>query len=110
MNSQPVEFLDIVEHDLRAARIAYASWLTDGAHLFSAKYNETLDWIEWNPEQFPRKHRHFRRAIIRRTYYGIYYVIELSVTTVVAVLDLRQNPRLMRSVLSFRIPTPPAPP
>ena len=110
MNSQPVEFLDIVEHDLRAARAFYDSWLSDGADQFSAKYNETLDWIEWNPEQFPRKHRHFRRVIIRRTYFGIYYAIEPGVTTVVAVLDLRQDPRVIRSVLGFRAPTPPAPP
>lgn len=109
MNSQPVEFLDIVEHDLRAARTFYASWLTDGARHFSSKYNETLDWIEWNPEQFPRKHRHFRRAIIRRTFYGIYYAIEPNLTTVVAVLDLRKNPRFIRSVLRVRVPTPPAP-
>lgn len=110
MRSQPVEFLDPVELDIRTAREFYDSWLSDGADRFSAKLDETLDWIEWNPEQFPRKHRHFRRAIIRRTYFGVYYAVEPGVTTVVAVLDLRQNPRVIRSVLKIRAPIPPAPP
>ena len=56
-------------------------------------------WIERNPELFPPKHRFFRRAIIRRTYFGIYFAIEPEITTVVAVLDLRNDPRVIRSLL-----------
>ena len=66
------------------------------------KFRETVAWIEWNPEQFPRKYKRFRRAIIRRTYFGIYYVIEPNVTVVVAVLDLRLDPRAIGQALNLR--------
>lgn len=59
--------------------------------------------ISWNPEQFPKKHRQFRRAIIRRTYFGIYFALEPGVTTVVAVLDLRRDPRVIRELLGLRL-------
>ena len=104
MKSQPVEFLEPVEHDLNYAQDFYASWLTDGAAKFLTRFRESVTQIEWNPEQFPKKHRLFRRAIIRRTYFGLYFAIEAEVTTVVAVLDMRQDPRVIRSLLKLRLP------
>jgi len=82
--SRPVEFLEPVAPDLNYARDFYDSWLTGGADTFSIRFREAVAWIEWNPEQFPKKHRFFRRAIIRRTYFGIYFAIEPTVTTVLA--------------------------
>ena len=102
MRTQPVEFLEFVELDLRQAHDFYDSWQTRGAEKFQAKFRETIAWIEWNPELFPRKYQHFRRAIIRKTYFGIYYVMEPAVTVVVAVLDLRRDPRAMRQLLNLR--------
>ena len=104
MKSQPVEFLDVVEHDLNHAQDFYDSWLTGGAEKFLRRFREAVTWIEWNPEQFPKKHRHFRRAIVRRTYFGIYFAIEPDVSTVVAVLDMRLDPRVVRSLLKLRLP------
>lgn len=102
VNSKPVEFLEIVEDDLRHACAFYESWQTDGALKFQAKFRETIDWIEWNPELFPRKYLHFRRAIIRKSYFGIFYAVEPEVTVVVAVLDLRRDPRTIRRMIRRR--------
>jgi plasmid stabilization system protein ParE len=102
VRTQRVEFLEFVESDLRHVRDFYASWQFDGARKFQDKFRETISWIEWNPELFPRKYKYFRRAIIRRTYFGIFYVIEPEVTVVVAVLDLRRDPRTVRGMLSKR--------
>jgi len=66
------------------------------------RFRESIAWIEWNPEMFPKKYRQFRRAIIRRSYFGIYYAIEPEVTTVVAVLDMRREPRTIRGILELR--------
>jgi hypothetical protein len=104
VKTQPVELLDIIEYDLDYAQSFYDSWLTNGAQIFYKRFRETISWIEWNPELFPRRHRHFRRAIIPRTYFGIYFAIEPTVTTVVAVLDLRQDPRVIRQLLRLRLP------
>ena len=103
MRTQPAEFLEFVELDLRQAHAFYDSWQTGGAQKFQAKFRDAIAWIEWNPELFPRKYKRFRRAIIRRTYFGIYYVMEPAVTVVVAVLDLRRDPRALRHLLNARI-------
>ncbi len=102
MKSQPVEFLEPVADDLAYALAFYDSWLTAGSTIFLGRFRETVSRIERNPEQFPKKHRFFRRAIIPRTYFGIYFAIEPEITTVVAVLDMRQNPRILRSLLKLR--------
>ena len=103
MKSRPVEFLEPVEHDLRYARDFYESWKLLGEQDFMQRFRECAAWIEWNPEMFPKKYRQFRRAIIRRSYFGIYYVIEPEVSTVVAVLDMRRDPRSIRGLLRGRL-------
>ena len=102
MRSQPVEFLAFVEEDLRYAYDYYDSWLSGGSRWFRDRFHETVSWIEWNPRMFPKKHRTFRRAIIRRSYFGIFFAIEPEVTTVVAVRDMRDNPAAIRRLLLAR--------
>jgi hypothetical protein len=102
VRSQRVEFLEFVEDDLRYARAYYDSWKTDGAEWFQERFREAISWIEWNPELFPKKYRRFRRAIIRRTYFGIFFAIEPDVTTAVAVLDLRRDPKAIKRILRER--------
>ena len=104
VQGQPVEFLEWVEYDLIYAMDFYDSWLPDGADQILSRFREAVTWIERNPEQFPKRHRFFRRAIIRRTYFGIYFAIEPSVTTVLAVLDMRNDPRVIRALLKLRRP------
>lgn len=99
VNTQPVEFLEYVEGDLRRAMTFMTRGLTNGGDVFFEKFRETIRWIEWNPEMFPRKYSHFRRAIIRRSYFGVFFAIEPEVTVVVAVLDLRRDPRAVRELL-----------
>jgi hypothetical protein len=83
MRSQRVEALEEVADDLRSAKEFYASWRSDGAAYFHQQFEDTIAWIAWNPELFRRKYRFFRRAIIRNTYFGIFYAIEREVTTIV---------------------------
>lgn len=102
MRNQPVEFLEVVESDLRYAYDYYDSWQSDGSAQFHARFRETVKWIEWNPEMFPKRHRFFRRAVVRRSYFGVFFAIEPDVTTVVAILDMRQNPEVIRRLLHLR--------
>ena len=104
MKSQPVEFLEFVEDDLRFAYGFYDSWHPGGREFFRERFREAVEWIEWNPELFPKKHRFFRRAIIRKTYFAAIYAIEPGVTTVVAVADMRRNPKEIRRILKERKP------
>ena len=102
MRSQPVEFLAFVEDDLVYAYGYYDSWLADGSVWFRARLHETVAWIEWNPEMFPKKYRFFRRAVIRRSYFGIFFAIEPEVTTVVAIRDMRDDPKEIQRLLLER--------
>ncbi len=105
MKTQPVELLEFVEDDLRYAWDYYDAWRSDGAEYFRQQFRDTVTWIEWNPELFPTKYRYFRRAIIKNTYFGAFYVIEPAVTTIVAVFDLRQKPSSVRRRILRRTKT-----
>ena len=102
MKSLPVWALPEVEGDLRAAIAHYASWRSDGAEHVAQKYDETIGWIGWNPEAFPKKHGAARRAILKQSYYIVYFLIEIDRIVVLAVLDGRRDPREIRGMLSQR--------
>jgi plasmid stabilization system protein ParE len=102
MRSLPVWALPEVEGDLRAAIEHYSSWRSDGAEQVRQKYGETIGWIGWNPEVFPKKHGIVRRAILKQSYYIVYFVMELDRIVVLAVLDGRRDPREIRGMLSRR--------
>lgn len=80
----------------------YSSWRTDGADHIRQKYDETIGWIGWNPEAFPKKYGLVRRAILKRSYYIIYFIVERDRSLVLAVLDGRRDPREIRSFIEER--------
>ncbi|OAI58150.1 hypothetical protein AYO49_00090 [Verrucomicrobiaceae bacterium SCGC AG-212-N21] len=45
-----------------------------------------------------------RRAIIRRSQYGLYYVVEPTRLVVIAVLDLRRDPEKLEAEVLKRLP------
>ena len=102
MNSLPVWALPEVEGDLRIAIEHYSSWRSDGADHVLQKYNETTSWIGWNPEAFPQKHGPISHAILKQSYYIVYFVVDVDRIVVLAVLDGRRNPREIRAILKKR--------
>ena len=64
--------------------------------------DEVVAWIAENPDLFPKRYRDFRRAPLRNSYYAAFYVVEPTVTVVIAVLDLRQRPARVRRLLRNR--------
>lgn len=102
MNSKPVFALEVVAADLKAAAEHYESWRSDGrAHLLR-KYEETIAWIAWNPDLFRKQFGAVRRAIIKDSYYLVYFVQEAERSLVVAVLDGRRAPDEIRKMLRVR--------
>lgn len=80
----------------------YSSWRFDGAEHIRERYDETIGWIAWNPEAFPKKHGAIRRAILKRSYYIIYFVLERNRSLVIAVLDGRRSPGEIKSIIGER--------
>ncbi len=67
MNSKPVVALPAVIDDLRAAITHYSTWRTDGAEHILQKYDETIRWIAWNPDAFPKKFGSVQRAFLKQS-------------------------------------------
>lgn len=51
----------------------------------------TIETIIGNPDLYPKCHRHFRRALIRRFPFSIFYTVETSLI-IHAIFDNRQDP------------------
>lgn len=104
MKSRPVVALPEGMADLRAAMDHYASWRNDGARELLEKYDDTIGSIAENPDAFPRKYGPVRRAILKRSYYLVYFLAERDRSVVLAVLDGRRNPTEVRSIIGRRLP------
>lgn len=102
MNSKPVFALREVEADLKSAITHYEGWRFDGKAHVLGLYEETISWIEWNPEIFPRKFGRVQRAILKRSYYIVYFIQEPDRTVVLAVLDGRRKPSEIRAIVKTR--------
>ncbi len=107
MNSKAVFSLPEVEGDLREAMEHYASWHPRGREHFLRKYDDTVNWIEWNPGSFPRKYGRVQRAILRKSYYVAYFIQERERTLILAVLDGRRDSSAIRGIVTARKPTIP---
>lgn len=55
MNSKPVVALPEVYGDLENAISHYLTWRADGREHVLGSYDETIDWIAWNPDLFPKR-------------------------------------------------------
>jgi plasmid stabilization system protein ParE len=106
MNSKPVEALPEVAQDLEDAAAHYLTWRSDGRDHVLDKYDETIAWIAWNPDLFPSKIGPVQRAIIKNTYFAVYYLQQETRTLVLAVLDGRREPKLIRKLVRHRRKSP----
>ena len=106
MNSKRVDALAVVAEDLRQAAAHYKSWRSDGAEQILRKYDETVNWIAWNPDLFPRRFGRIQKAILKQTYYIVYFIQENERSVVLAVLDGRRSPDEIREIVSVRRKNP----
>ncbi len=103
MRIKPVDALPEVAGDLATAAAHYQSWRTDGQEHILQKYDETVSWIAWNPDQFPRcRFGGVRRAILKQSYYIVYFLDEAKRSLVLAVLDGRRSPAVIKRLLHQR--------
>ncbi len=69
---------------------------------FWRKYDETVGWIAWNPDLFPKKLGTVQRVVLKHSYYIIYFVQESERSVVLAVLDGRDNPTARKKLIGRR--------
>lgn len=102
MNSKRVDALVDVVADLKAATAHYQSWRTDGAVHILGKYEETVSWIAWNPDAFPRRFGRIQRVVLKQSYYVVYFIQEKERSLVLGVLDGRRSPTELRRIVTGR--------
>jgi len=107
VSAKRVEALEVVQADLEYARSFYESWKPGGGDEILQKYFDALEWIEWNPDLFPRKFGVIQRVLLKRSYFVVYFFQEPDRSVVVAVLDARRNPRIIRKMVHRRRRTSP---
>jgi plasmid stabilization system protein ParE len=102
VNSKPVFPLEDVEADLRVAIDYYLSWRSDGKEHVLSLYDDTISWIAWNPDLFPKRFGRVQRAILKRSFFIVYFLQEEERSLVLAVLDGRRKPSEIRGILRQR--------
>jgi plasmid stabilization system protein ParE len=88
--------------DIQAAFNRYENYQSGRGEVFLGKFNAAFEVLRQNPQMgspYVAKHR---RLLVRDFPYGIFYIETPKRLVVVAVLDLRQNPRSITKRISER--------
>ena len=80
------------EEDLTAAALWYEAQLPGLGREFLDEADQVIRQITHFPDSFPARHHHFRRALLRRFPYGIFYAVEPDMIVVLTVIHLAQDP------------------
>lgn len=97
-----LRFLPEVEEDLISGYVWYESKSRglgeDFLRMFYAYANE----IVWNPLRFPKVYKDFRRRLLRRFPYAIYFEIENDQIIVFGLFHCARNPQTINAELKKR--------
>lgn len=80
------------EEDLAEAALWYEEQMPGLGRDFLGEAGLVFEQIAQFPESYPPRHRRFRRALIRRFPYGVFYSVEPDLIVVLAVVHLAQDP------------------
>jgi len=99
---QRLRFLPEVEDDAFAGYVWYETKSTglgeDLLRMFYAKAGE----ISRNPLLFPRVHKEFRRCLLRRFPYAIYFTITNETIIIVGLFHCARDPQVVTDALLTR--------
>ncbi len=102
MNGKPVVALAAVSEDVQGAYDYFSERVSGAGDRFLERYFATTDRIALNPAMFPVKFDDYHRALIPKSHFAIYYFQESARSVIVAVIDARRHPRLLRDAVRAR--------
>ena len=102
MKRLPVVALDAVREDVQAAYDYFEERVARTGDRFLTRYFATADRIGRNPETFPVKLDDYRRALVPKSNLAVYYFVEADRIVIVAVIDARRDPALIRALVRMR--------
>src|SRR3954453_14258036 len=86
-------FLLSADRDIQTAFNLYEDWQEGRGTIFMQHLDAAFEHVRSFPEIGPVFRGRYRRLLVPRFPYGIFYVIEQNRIIVTAVLDLRQDPK-----------------
>jgi plasmid stabilization system protein ParE len=89
----------VAERDLLDAYAWYEERTADLGADFLQRIDLALIHLTRHPSSGPLFYRKYRRMLIQRFPYGIFYVVTPEIISVVAVMHLAQNPAKIRKTL-----------
>ncbi len=102
VKSLPVVALADVVDDVQAAYDYFELRVPGAGNRFFERYFAATDEIGLNPEAFSIKFDDYRRALVRKSNLAAYYFVEPQRAVIVAVIDARRHPRLIRGLVRER--------
>jgi plasmid stabilization system protein ParE len=102
MKGRPVVVLAAVGPEVQQAYDYFAIRAPGKGEDFLERYFDVTDRIVQNPEAFPQKFDDYRRALVPKYGYAVYYFITDEKSVIVAVIHARRHPRLTRDFIRAR--------
>lgn len=87
------------ERDIAIAIGEYAAMAAGLGSMFLARADAAMAAIARAPEGCRKSHGEFRHLVLRRFPFGVFYLFDGETVSVVAVLNLRQDPATIRARL-----------
>ncbi|RMD95433.1 MAG: type II toxin-antitoxin system RelE/ParE family toxin [Calditrichaeota bacterium] len=96
-------FLPEVEHDAFAAYLWYEEKSRGLGEDFLRIFYACATEIQRNPLSYPEVYNKFRRRLLRRFPYAIYYIVKEKNLIVVGLFHCARNPHTIKNKLQNRI-------
>jgi len=102
VNPKPVVALQDVTGDVQGVYDYFEGRLAGAGERFLKRYFEITDRIASNPWMYPVKFDDYHRALVPKSNQSVYYFQEPERSVIVAVVDARRHPRLIRDFVRGR--------
>jgi plasmid stabilization system protein ParE len=97
-----LRFLPRVEGDVRSGRLWYEEKSPGLGEEFLRVFYARAQELARNPMMHPKVHREFRRCLLRRFPYAIYYQVEEDHVIIFGLFHCARDPRRLRRELGER--------
>ncbi len=97
-----LQFLPEVEEDVINGYVWYETKSRGLGEDFLRMFYASANEIPWNPLRYPRVYQDFRRRLIRRFPYAIYFTIENDQIILFGLFHCARNPQAVNATLQYR--------
>ena len=97
-----LRFQPEVEADVKSGRTWYEGKSQGLGDEFLRVFYSACQELIRNPRMYPQVHRHFRRCLLRRFPYAIYFTIEKGIVVIFGLFHCARDPRRLHEALGNR--------